>query len=444
MIEKFLKKIKASLEHFISLNDIKTISIAYSGGLDSTVLLYTISRLNLQICIKAIHVNHQLDSKSSSWEDFCRDNCEKLNIKFISKTASLNLENKGNIEERAREARYAFFKEELSSNDLLVTAHHADDQLETFLYRFLRGSGVRGLRGILDYNNFGKGFLARPLLNTTKSEIKDVAKEWKLQWIEDPSNKDIGYDRNYLRHQVVPLINNRWPSSAVIAARTSKQMKDAEELLNVLADLDLELIPDKKRIPVELITIHSEARLNNLLRKLITDLDLPIPSSMHLKKLYDALYISRPDAETQIKWKGLEARIFKGVLYLFEPIDSFSNHNRGVISKEKKWISPVGELRLEKTSSIGIPDSWVNKGLEIRFREGGEKFKLINTHHHKTLKSLFQSKSIVPWMRNKIPLIYYEDQLVAIADLWISDIINSEKKENIYWKVNWVDHPPIY
>ena len=221
-------------------------------------------------------------------------------------------------------------------------------------------------------------------------------------------------------------------------------MKDAEELLNVLADLDLELIPDKKRIPLELITIHSEARLNNLLRKLITDLDLPIPSSMHLKKLYDALYISRPDAETQIKWKGLEARIFKGVLYLFEPIDSFSNHNRGVISKEKKWISPVGELRLEKTSSIGIPDSWVNKGLEIRFREGGEKFKLINTHHHKTLKSLFQSKSIVPWMRNKIPLIYYEDQLVAIADLWISDIINSEKKENIYWKVNWVDHPPIY
>ena len=142
MIEKFLKKIKASLEHFISFNDIKTISIAYSGGLDSTVLLYAISRLNLQIYIKAIHVNHQIDSKSSSWEDFCRDNCEKLNIEFVSKAASLNLENKGNIEERAREARYAFFKEELSSDDLLVTAHHADDQLETFLYRFLRGSGV--------------------------------------------------------------------------------------------------------------------------------------------------------------------------------------------------------------------------------------------------------------------------------------------------------------
>tara|TARA_B100001250_G_scaffold414562_1_gene453899 strand:+ start:2030 stop:3364 length:1335 start_codon:yes stop_codon:yes gene_type:complete len=444
LIEKFLKKIEASLQQSISLNNTKTINIAYSGGLDSTVLLYAISRLDLQVSIRAIHINHQIDSESSSWENFCRDNCKKLNIEFASKVVSLKLENKGNIEERAREARYTFFKEELSNSDLLITAHHADDQLETFLYRFLRGSGVKGLRGILDYNNFGKGFLVRPLLDTTKSEIKYIAKEWKLQWIDDPSNKDISFDRNYLRHQVIPLIYSRWPSSSVIAARASKQMRDAEELLNILADLDLELIPDKKRIPVELIKMHSEARSNNLLRKVLVDLDLPTPSSAQLKELYDALYVLRPDAETQVKWKGLEARVFKDILYLFKPIDDVSSNNIGVISKGKKWISPLGELYLEKTSGSGIPDSWVNKGLEIRFREGGEKIKLINTHQHKTLKNLFQSKSIVPWMRNRIPLIYYEDQLVAIANLWTSDIINSEKKENIYWKVNWINHPPIY
>tara|TARA_E500000331_G_scaffold230976_1_gene221221 strand:- start:102243 stop:103580 length:1338 start_codon:yes stop_codon:yes gene_type:complete len=445
LIDKFLAKIRTSLNEYIVSKGIRTVFIAYSGGQDSTVLLHTLPKLDLGIEIKAIHINHLIQEESFTWERHCKKNCDNLGIDLIIKKASLDIKSPGGTEAQARVARYLSFSQIISKNQLLVTAHHADDQLETFLLRLLRGSGVKGLRGILAFNAFGNGYLARPFLNITKSEICIISQYLKLDWIEDISNKDISFDRNYLRHKILPQVYKRWPSAQIVTTRASEKMVEAESLLNTLAKIDSDRIINKNKIPIDFITGYDKSRSRNLLRSLISDLGLPVPSSSQLEALLDSLLILRNDAKTQVNWKGAEARIFKGNLYLFKPMESLSSFkNEECLSREKTWISPCGDLSLEVTLGSGLPDSWINEGLHVRFRKGGEKLIILNSTHHKTLKNLFHSKSIVPWMRDKIPLIYYKGQLVAVADLWLSDRINSEKKDDIFWKINWSNHPSIY
>ena len=192
----------------------RKIAVAFSGGLDSTVLLAAICRLTPRPEVRALHIDHGLHPDSGAWEGHCKALAASLGVGFGSLQCPVEPVQGESLEARARAVRYRALAELLAPGEILVTAHHADDQLETLMLRLMRGTGVKGLRGIAPLQPFGAGFLARPLLAISREDILAAAREWDLEWIEDPSNRDTRFDRNYVRAELIPRITKRWPAAA--------------------------------------------------------------------------------------------------------------------------------------------------------------------------------------------------------------------------------------
>ncbi|HEX5419512.1 MAG TPA: tRNA lysidine(34) synthetase TilS, partial [Gammaproteobacteria bacterium] len=206
-------------------------AVAFSGGLDSSVLLAAMTRLPTRYALRALHVDHGLHPDSADWARRCAEFAAGLEVPYRSARVSVDAGRGDGLEAAAREARYAALAELLEPGETLLTAHHADDQLETLLFRLLRGTGVRGLRGILPRSRLGVDFVARPLLGFTRAELRAQAERWGLQWLEDPSNRDLAYDRNYLRAAVLPVVLKRWPRASQTASRLAAAAADAESIL---------------------------------------------------------------------------------------------------------------------------------------------------------------------------------------------------------------------
>ena len=255
--------------------------VAYSGGLDSHVLLHSLVQLLGSESITAIHINHQLSKNAASWEQHCQRQCQQLGIKLISETVVVSASGQG-LEQAAREARYEVFEQLLQQGDLLLMAHHADDQAETVLYRLLRGSGVRGLSGMPEQRALGDGSLLRPLLSCRRSELEDYARRERLCWVDDESNFAIDFDRNFLRHQVVPALASRWQDYAERISHSASLCGEADSLLDAVAASDLEGLVEKKErrgwsIALPEFLDLSPARRASLLRFWVGDKGLSLP-----------------------------------------------------------------------------------------------------------------------------------------------------------------------
>ena len=404
----------------------KKIWVAFSGGVDSHVLLHLlVHHLDLSSeQLGAIHVDHGLHPSSKIWAQQCAEVANSFNVEFKLLTVKVKNSDKLGMEAAAREARYYALQNAVEEDDLLLTAQHQDDQAETVLLQLFRGAGPKGLSAMAQSSKLANVSLIRPLLTVSQYDIHAYAEAHQLKWIEDPSNSETQWNRNYIRHYLWPIIKNRWPSAAKTISRSAEHCAETSALLAQLAKQDctlssIEPLADSYSIPALLSLPQS--RLRNVLRHLMIWNNHLLPSADILQSIIDDLCLAKQDSDPLISWTGVELRRYQNRLYRMSQL-SIHDNNQQIECNYDHTIKLNNGRVLEWIKAIG---KGVNKAqattLKIQFRQGGERIKPQGSHHHKSLKHLFQEWQIPPWQRDRIPLVFCGDELVAVMGYCISE-----------------------
>jgi len=433
--------IKPELFHYLFAEPSSRLVIGYSGGMDSHALLHLLVKLKQEKSfsneIHALHINHGLSSHSNNWQDHCERICNQLAVNFTALNVTVELADKG-IEESAREARYQAFNDYLVSGDLLLLAHHADDQAETILFRLMRGGGLNGLAGMPQRRRLGAAVLIRPLLNITRESLKKFTEQERLQWVEDESNQDERFDRNFIRHSIVPVIKQRWPSYAETWTRSARLAAEGFGLNRELADLDLSELgsDDPARIDLDKLKSLSHARQRNLLYRWIESTGMQLPSNAQLQQLITQFTEARRDSNPVMRWRSVEVRRFRNHAYLMQPLEQHDIGSEMHLNAEHSLSTVVGTLTATQTEGGGI---WLEHGpgsVIVRFRQGGERCHPSGRSGNHPLKKIFQELKVPPWLRDRIPLICVGDEIAAVAGLfYCHNFIAVEGQTG--WEFNW-------
>jgi len=394
--------------------------VAYSGGMDSHVLLHVVSRVreqqpNLELC--AIHVNHGLSERAGMWQAHCQQVCQTLAIKYVTK--NLAVLPSANTEAAARQARYRVFEACLSVGGSLLTAHHQDDQAETLLLRMLRGAGEKGLAGIPQQRSLGQGRLVRPLLAFSREQLHQYAEQHQLQWIEDESNQRTHFERNYLRQQIFPLLETRWPSVKTTFAQACAQHQENHQLLEKLAADDWRQAIGSKEDTLSIQALHrlNDARQRNLLRFWLDQQGFIAPSRQQLQQLQQTCLYSQPAAMPLVCWADVEVRRFQDNLYAMTALQYHDLKQRLVWQDRKQALqlpAGLGQLSSVVLNVFGINTATLAE-VSIGFRQGGERLKLPGRSHSQSLKKLLHAWEVPPWLRDRVPLIYIDGRLIGVA-----------------------------
>lgn len=395
--------------------------IAYSGGRDSHVLLHLAVAAGLQP--RAVHVDHGLHPDSGRWAAHCTAVCRALGVSLAVRQVSVADSGVAGVEAAAREARYEVFRSLLQAGELLLTAHHRDDQAETVLLRALRGAGLRGLAAIPRERPLGPGRLLRPLLDVPRDHIDDYARAHDLHWIDDPSNETLQPDRNYLRHTVMPALRRRWPAAEGRLARLAAQAAEDAALLDELADLDLDACADADSLSVQALARLSRPRLRNAVRRWLYRNDRRPPEAARLEAGLDALLTAGADREPVLRWSEGTIRRYRGRLYLLDsrtaelPDSIHAWDMAGVLP-----IPGIGRLAVSETRrGERLSGSLLEReDITVRLRRGGERIRPPGSRHSRPLKTLFQEAGVPPWERRRTPLIFAGEVLVAVGERWIA------------------------
>ena len=414
------------LEKLLKYNNLY---VGLSGGLDSTVLLHSLAGFpELSSKLKAIHIHHGLSEKASFWEEHCKQFCAQLSVPLIVR--HVKIDNSANIEERAREARYNAFSLDIAQNDILILAHHADDQAETLLLQLFRGAGIDGMAAMPSIKKFGLGEIARPFLELTRKTISGYAKMHQLSFVDDPSNLDPAFSRNYLRNNIMPLLQDKWPKVVSNLVRTSNICQESKTNLYALAKLDCPSLLGNT-LDVSSILHLEPQRIANILRAWLHNNDVRPPSFNVLSRLINEVILASIDATPLVEWGNVAVRRYKMTLYL-------DKSNLPCQLKSISWDKFPEPLQLDINNGRFLQAKIADKGLhllpgskiEVRFRQGGEIFYW--RKQQKDLKKLFQQWSIPPWLRDYIPLLYINDELAAVVGYAISDHYFSSDALNVY------------
>jgi tRNA(Ile)-lysidine synthase len=370
----------------------KKIVVALSGGIDSVALLHFLNK-NYPGNVRAVHINHNLSKYSDEWCAFCESICNTAKIEF--KYIGINLKNSSNIEENARKKRYFSLKSELRMDEILCTAHHQEDQAETFLLQLFRGSGVAGLASMPKIKSIDDSELYRPFLNISKQKIIDYASKNHLEWIEDDSNLDTNFKRNLLRIEFLPKLSSAFNGLIKNVSRSAAHQAEALRLMQDLAELDIknfELLI-KNKIQVSSLIQLPKRRMVNVLRYYIANLGFLLPSNKVLNELISSLS-AKTDANVILRWHHYQVRRYNGELYFFDEHIQASN-----------LPCPYYE------SLKNLPN------FEIRFRLEGQRIKVKGKSHSQSLKKVLQESSIPPWERDKLRMYYVDGSLRAMETL---------------------------
>ncbi len=409
--------------------------LAFSGGIDSHVLLHAMATLRPQLSatLNAVHVNHGLNAKAAQWAAHAVSVCDLLDIPCHVFNVNASAKKGESPEAAARDARYHAFSTLIETGDVLLTAHHREDQAETLLLQLMRGAGPHGLAAMPHSRSFSNGQLARPLLAIEQALINDYAAEKALLWVEDPSNQDLGFERNFLRHEVMPILKAHWPALSTTLSRSAAHCADAAGLLDELAVEDLKCAaqwqlgrPLPERISLDYLHQMSVRRRKNLLRFWIKKLYLGVVSSVVIEQIEASMMNVKEDATPLVSWQGGELRRYRQHLYAMPPLPSFD----ALVMLHWQWSK--GGLKLP--AAQGVLNAHISKthvknenthGLSlaqcerlpmtVRFRRGGERCQLAGRQHRHELKGLLQQAGVPPWQRERIPLIYLGDQLAAVV-----------------------------
>ncbi len=397
--------------------------VAYSGGLDSHVLLHSLAALFPQQTherLYAIHINHGWNPKAEEWGDHCQKICQQLNIPCQIIKIDAQAKNGESAEAYAREARYAAFAKALSPGDYLLTAHHQDDQAETLLLQLLRGAGVKGLASMPVIGPFARGHHLRPLLEFSRAQLEAYAERHQLQWIEDESNMDLRFDRNYIRQQLMPVIKQRWPAANKTIARAAEHCAQASELLDILAAEDFKSLPGGRpnTLSMKSLLHLSDNRRSNVLRYWFHQQGLAMPTKAQMLQIEKDVLHCSIDADPVVKWGDAEIRYYQDDLYVFKTAAAKKIPTTPLLwdLQQPLAIPDIGILSAIQKQGAGIRcNALINAQITVRFRAGGERFHPVGRQGSHPLKKLLQEWHIPTWERDYVPLIYCNDELIAVV-----------------------------
>lgn len=400
--------------------------VGLSGGMDSTSLLTLVVQAFPQRRITVIHVNHGLSKNALAWAQHSKRLAAELGCDFVSKEIIAQPQGKG-LEAAARDARYTVFDDELPDNSVLLLGQHLDDQVETFLMRLFRGSGLHGLQAMQPVLARKHYRIMRPLLGLTQENVVTIAQALKLSWVEDESNADVVFDRNYLRHEIMPLIEARWPQAGAKIASLATHLQHSNSTG----------VPSKEPLPISTFEGLSEVDVLSRLHQWLTSLGVQVPSRTRLKAVYDHVVNARVDAAPQVEFEQGSVRRFKSALYWVPTMTAIGKPPSVMVDQLSGWAG-VGRVGLvtKKSGSNRIQADLPN--LHWRIRQGGESLRLLGRDKTRDLKRLFQEINHLPWLRERTPLLYSGDHLIAVGDLFIATnyaACSGESGLGIVWQI---------
>jgi tRNA(Ile)-lysidine synthase len=459
MTERLLETVAAVLRTHAVRG--RRVAVGLSGGVDSVVLLDVLGRLrnDFRLALSAIHVNHHISAHALEWETFCKALCQARGVALTVRRVQVPRDGRG-VEAAARDLRYQAYGG--IEADFVALAHHLDDQVETFLLQLLRGAGAKGLAAMpaLRKAERGKGkeeggrmkaeenqdrvkrdtssfrphpsslesrlssfilspCILRPLLEVKRNEVEAYAKARKLEWIEDDSNTDSRYDRNFLRNELLPRLETRFPAYRETLSRASRNLADYSELADDLAALDAHEFNDGM-VPVESLSRLSDARALNLLRRLFASRGLPMPNRTRLEETMRQCRAAGADSEVHVSFGSHGLRCFRGQVGIVEesgamPADWYTQWDG---RRELLLPAGLGMLRARSALGEGIAERYfAQQGVTVRGRSGGERMRPAEDRPRRTLKNLLQETAVPPWERERMPLLFIGDALAWVPGI---------------------------
>lgn len=423
------------------------VCVAFSGGLDSTVLLHSFARLAAEpnsYRVRAVHIDHGLHADSALWRDHCERQAQALQVEFTSIRVAVTGIDEVGLEAAARDARYDAFANELRPGEYLLVGHHADDQLETLLLALMRGAGVLGLGAMQVVEQFARGALLRPLWDFTRADLELWARAEGLHWLSDPSNDNHSLDRNFIRHRVVTALRERWPAAAQTALRSSQHLQEAWRTLEQLAAIDAERAIEGECLSVTALSALNPERRRNLLRYWIRRRGARAPSTRKLAGIEHDMLAASVDRVPCVEWGGWQMRRHRGWLYCEQKLPAFDTEQVIPWATHVPLALPagLGSLRISPGAPGRLSAAKLPTTLSVRFRVGGETIQPAGHAIHHKLKKLLQASAILPWWRERLPLIYAGKQLVAVGDLWIAEEFAAHDGEPAM-SIVWGQRPAI-
>jgi len=412
--------------------------VALSGGLDSMVLLHQINRLRSldptsYPKLEAIHVNHGLHEDADLWERHCLSFCHAHDISFYSERA--NIENKGaGLESAAREARYRIFETYLPSSSVLFIGHHLEDQIETFFLRLMRGAGLKGLKSIPEIRMLGKTTLVRPLLKSPRVELEAYALKHNIIPVDDPSNEDISYDRNFLRHQVLPVLETRWPGYRATIARAISHIDEAHQTRERLLPENANIVSQcgDPGLSIESMKEVGVKNSNHMVRRFLAEHGLTMPNESSLNEFVRQLLYGGKESSALLRIRDRQVRRFREGIFLLPSLSNYcSNTMLTLFPNEVVKIEGVGSICLQMNSKQKLIST---QGIEVILCWRSSDVISKSSKLRSKIKKIFNARAIPPWWRDRVPMAFIENELIVIGSL---KNMNLKSINESVWSLEW-------
>ncbi|WP_405128042.1 tRNA lysidine(34) synthetase TilS [Pseudoalteromonas sp. PB2-1] len=415
-------------------NQQRRFSVALSGGVDSVVLLHLMTTVRKQypeLEIEAVYVNHGLSQHAGEWQRFCQSLCEELDVAFKAVHVEIVKRSRTSLEAQAREARYQALDENCLAGSVLLLGQHLNDQLETFLLRLKRGSGLQGLASMQQLRLLASERVCfRPLINITREQIEQFADEFAITHITDDSNSDERFDRNFLRHQVMPLLTMRFQGFEKSAARSIRLLQKQQSLLDEYTQSDLEQCQNLRGgLSCESVAKFSEARQANLVRAWLNQFTHQLPSENQLRQIIEQGLTAKADAQLKISLQSGDVRRHQQHWYF---VKEQAIPEAMEIALQSIELTDGRKLTVKLGKGIRKPKP--NEQVRVEFNKPQAQIKPLHKPGSNTLKHWFKDAKVAPWLRAQVPLIYYNDELVQVVGYFVSAQHSAD--DGIFWEID--------
>lgn len=408
-------------------------TVALSGGVDSVVLLHVMNALQAdipQLQLTAVYVNHGLSQYADDWQAFCEQLCNELAITFYAAQVKIDRKTRTSLEQQARDARYQALDQLSPSGSIILLGQHLNDQLETFLLRLKRGSGLQGLTAMRQTRMLSSGReCLRPLLNVTRQNIEQFAADFNLEHITDDSNCDERFDRNFIRQQIMPLLSARFKGFEKSAVRSVGLLQQQQDLLDEYSQLDLQRCQNSQQgLSCLALANYSAARQANVLRCWLEQFTALMPSQQQTLQILNQGLTAQADAQLLIQLAHGQVRRHQQFLYFVRdtevPQSQLVTDAELLLSDGRSLVQLTGE---------GIRKPLPNEQVTVHFNRPQARIKPLKKPGHNTLKHWFKDAKVAPWLRANVPLIFYNEQLVYVVGHFIS--AEHYQQEGIFWNI---------